>query len=759
MTVQQTNQGTNQAAKPARLSRKARTLYNSLPIVAAALGKKFGVQVIVSGNEMKTDGHRIYVPAFDPDEPDLCDLAYGVIAHEAGGHIQFTDWNVVDRAYNQPLRREMLNIIEDVRIEAALAVDYPGTRKTIAKVFDYLIRRGEIRAANNQEHPAEILSRYCLFRLRSDILGQKALEPFADQSEAVAAQTFPAGAMVRLHALLSEVKNLESTADALELVDLVLTMLKQEEEKARQQPPQPPQGNEQDENDQQDQGAPQQQGGSGSGNEQDSQGDDDGNDADDGSGSTKKSSDNTSKDDDASDDDGSSAGGTGGDGGEDQDDSGQSGSGSGTDDDHSGDGEEGDDSDQDSGEGDDADDTDAANQSGDGESDDDGDDGSRSGSDADDDADDDGQSGDGEDSDDGADGQGSDKGDEQDGNQGSKSPGSDAGDAGNSGSDVGGDYDPNGADAIAKALSASANDVKSTDLFQKAAADLSNSAAKAPVQSRVPAMAQPQAMEANPLIGQGIVSRVRSTSGRVRAQLLGLVQASQREDEVTRRRGRAVNGRKISRIITGDTRVFTQRTDTRAPNSAIHILVDRSGSMAARTAHVAGGASRNRLDVAIDSAVALTTALEAIPGVNPAITAFPASRTDYEQDYQRAIGVLPLLKHGQKVRQVIGNFAVAPAGGTPLGEAMWYAAAQLVNTTKEERKLLLIVTDGEPNNPDQVIDMVRRCQASNIEVIGIGIQIDRVRQLFPTAVVIQDIAELRSALFEITRKALTAAAA
>lgn len=713
MTVNQTTQGTGLAAKPAKTSRKARTLYDSLPIVAAALGKKFGVQVIVSGNEMMTDGNRVYVPAFDPDEPDLCDLAYGVIAHEAGGHIQFTDWNVVHRAYYQPLRRELLNIIEDVRIEAALAVDYPGTRRTIAKVIDYLIRRGEMRAVNEKEHPADILSGYCLLRLRSDVLGQKALESLADESEVVAGQTFPAGAMVRLHALLSEVKNLESTADALDLVDLILTMLKQEEDKARQPPPQPPQQQQQD----QDQSAQQQPGGSGSDNEQDAHGDDDGSDADDATDGSGKSEGDPSEDDDATDVAGSDADGDSGGDDEGQGDSAKPGAGS-------------DSADND--------------QSGDGEGDD-GDDSAGSSSDTDDDADDD-QSGDGE-------------GDDGEDSSEPNSAGSDAGDVGGSGSDQGGDYDPHGADAIAKALSASADDVGSKDLFQKAAKDLSNSAAKAPVQSRVPAMAQPQEVQANPLIGQGIVSRVRGTSGRVRAQLLGLVQASQREDEITRRRGRAVNGRKITRIMTGDTRVFTQRTDTRAPNAAIHILVDRSGSMATQAAHVNGGASRNRLDVAIDSAVALATALEAIPGVNSAITAFPASRSDYDQDFQRAIGVLPLLKHGQKVRQVVGNFAVAPAGGTPLGEAMWYAAAQLVNATKEERKLLLIVTDGEPNNSDQVIDMVRRCQASGIEVIGIGIQIDRVRQLFPTAVVIQDLTELRSALFEITRKALTAAAA
>ncbi|WP_207462122.1 VWA domain-containing protein [Azospirillum sp. SYSU D00513] len=716
---------------------KVRTLYNALPIVASALGAKFGLQVIVSGNEMKTDGKRIYVPAFDPEDPELRELAFGVIAHEAYVHVRRTDFGVYEEAARgvlppgrteaqRVMRKRLLNVFDDLSGEYALFQEYPGTRKTINAVLNYLLVRGMMSAVSKDEHPAKALFGYCLLRGRASVLDQKLLAGVADESEVVVSGMFPAGAMVRLNALISEARYLETTRDCLNHADLVLDMLEEEEEKARQQPPQQSQQGQQ--GDDQDQDDQQQQGGSGSGSGSDEDDDADGSgggDTDDDQQGSDTSKGSTSKD--------------AGDGDEDGEDEHAS-SGGGSDADGE-DGDEEDDQDTDGA----ASDSDGDGDTGDGSDQDDGQDGSE-----------DSKSGgsscdmDGDDEGDGSDAGGQDDADGEDESGGSGES--------SSGSEQGGAYDPKGADAIAEALSASEDEAGSEDLFHQAAQELSKNAAKAPITSRVPAMAQPQTVEGNPLLGQGIVSRVRTTSGRVRAQLQGLVQASQREDEVTRRRGRAVDGRKIARVAMGDTRVFTQRTDKIAPNAAIHILVDRSGSMVAQVAAGGAGQVRNRLDVAIDSAVALATALEAIAGVNPAITAFPAARSDYETDPHRAIGVLPLLKHGQKVRQVIGNFAIRPNGGTPLAEAMWYAAAQLVNTTKEERKLLLVVTDGEPNNAPQVLDMVQRCQASGIELIGIGIQIDRVRELFPTAVVIQDISQLRTALFEITRKALTAAA-
>ena len=44
------------------------TLRNALPIVAAALGRKFGVEVGIGGHEACTDGRRIQIPDI-PDDP------------------------------------------------------------------------------------------------------------------------------------------------------------------------------------------------------------------------------------------------------------------------------------------------------------------------------------------------------------------------------------------------------------------------------------------------------------------------------------------------------------------------------------------------------------------------------------------------------------------------------------------------------------------------------------------------------------------
>jgi cobalamin biosynthesis protein CobT len=89
---------------------------------------------------------------------------------------------------------------------------------------------------------------------------------------------------------------------------------------------------------------------------------------------------------------------------------------------------------------------------------------------------------------------------------------------------------------------------------------------------------------------------------------------------------------------------------------------------------------------------------------------------------------------------------------------MWYGAAQLI-AQREERKILMVVTDGRPENAETVRDVVERCQASGIEVIGIGIKTPAVRTLFPTAVVIGAVSELRGALFDVVRNALLSPAA
>jgi len=594
-------------------------LRGAMPIVAAALGGKFGVDIIVEGLKMETDGKRIWIPAFDPKSQRLREVAYGVIAHECG-HVRHTDWAVLKRV-GQPLRRTLLNIIEDIRIEAALAVDYPGTRRSITLAMEHLIDQGRMPPAETTDHPARILTTFMLQRLRLDVLGQVVFASNATASEAVASSVFSRSTVDRLAVLMNEVRRLKSTAEALNLADRILNMLGGDEE--RKDPEM-----------------------------RDSEPDRDADGgAESGAGGTDPSDERSSDDDDDADVSKPEPGK--GEGGQDN--------------------------------------AEAPNSKGET---------SKGGSDK----------------------------------------------------ESGAEHAKSG-DAITRALSATSDEVGDDDPMKAAAAEVS-AAARREVESRVAAMASPIHMKGDLLTGKAVVERARAASGKIRSELLRLTQASRRAVEYPTRRGRSIDGRKLSRVILHDTRVFVRREETAAPNTAIHILVDRSGSMAMKAVE-----RRNRLDVAIESAVALALALETIPGVNTAITAFPASRTDGDHDPRRATGVCPLLGHGEKVRRTAANFAVTAAGGTPMAEAMWYAAAQLLNMTREERKILMVITDGRPNNIAHVKDMVRRCDESGIEIVGIGIREAGVAALYPTALVIQDVADLKRALFDVMRDKLIGAAA
>ncbi len=78
-------------------------------------------------------------------------------------------------------------------------------------------------------------------------------------------------------------------------------------------------------------------------------------------------------------------------------------------------------------------------------------------------------------------------------------------------------------------------------------------------------------------------------------------------------------------MAVADERIFARRTHRIAPNTAVHLLVDLSGSMHA-TVHRQDGTAGTRAGSALESALALALALDGIPGVTVAVTAFPGRR-------------------------------------------------------------------------------------------------------------------------------------
>ena len=545
-------------------------LKNALPIVAAAYGEKFGVKVLIQGQDAFTDGERIVIPTANPDDPHYQQIAWGYLAHEAA-HIRHTNFDMVQKASSKPIRKALLNIIEDVRIENELAKDYPGTRRSISQVIEYMVDTQQM-CVPEQLEPASNLQAWLLFRLRCHFLYQKALTPLYQAVDERVRQLFPAAAMSRLSAMLTAVPSLASTGEVLKLVDAIVAMLEEES-----RPPQ-------DESDA-----------------------DSGNDI----GQEASNDSNNSSDSQTPEADSSAMG-------------------------------------------------DAA----------------------------------------------------------------ETGDSDNS----------DQADNLRQALEASAAQFE-PDTFAQVAEVLSE---QAEGHQGVTPLSLPQAEQA--MLGdEAILTLSASESAQIRARLRGMVQSSQDNRNHAQRHGLRVATHRLAASQAGESRLFIQRQPRIAPNAAVHLLVDISGSMGKPI----GEGNRKYFHVANEAALALAMALEGIPGVVPAVSYFPGIHQEV------SIALLPK----QSVRHRAACFDQKPRGCTPMAQAMWFAANSLL-AQKQKRKLMIVLTDGDPDDWAATHDIVDRCRRSGFELLGIGIQTRSVERFFPQSIVINDVKDLKRELFEVTQQLL-----
>jgi cobalamin biosynthesis protein CobT len=299
-------------------------------------------------------------------------------------------------------------------------------------------------------------------------------------------------------------------------------------------------------------------------------------------------------------------------------------------------------------------------------------------------------------------------------------------------------------DALAAVLTAGAGDCDG-DLFAEVG-KLLGTEADASNAIRLP-LAEDYA--GNALAGLRLLARVQAESAKLSARLQGLVQASRMDRPRPVRSGRRLDPKRLHRVAVADARIFARRAHRIAPNTAVHLLVDLSGSMHA-TVHRGDGSPTTRASSALESALALALALDGIPGVTVATTAFPGQAGTADR-------VTRMVRHGQAPRACAGAFVQAARGGTPMAQALWYAAADLL-ACREERRMLMVLTDGEPDDTPEALRLLGLCRQAGIEAVGVGIGVD-VRHLFPTAIEVMEAKDLRGALFGIAERLLLGAAA
>jgi len=219
----------------------------------------------------------------------------------------------------------------------------------------------------------------------------------------------------------------------------------------------------------------------------------------------------------------------------------------------------------------------------------------------------------------------------------------------------------------------------------------------------------------------------------LRTRLQGLLQTKVLSRASSGRRGRLDTGQ-LHRLAVSDPRVFRVKAERVGIDTAVHILLDCSGSMV------------RRIRLACQACYAVASALDASK-INVAVTAFPSSQLP-SGSYST---VAPIIAHGQKVHT---NLDLAPAGGTPMGEALWWVMQDMLPLS-ERRKIILVVTDGEPDSMDCAVQAIEQGSRAGFEIYGIGITSPGINVLLPgRSAVVNSMGELVPAMFTLLEGAI-----
>jgi len=196
--------------------------------------------------------------------------------------------------------------------------------------------------------------------------------------------------------------------------------------------------------------------------------------------------------------------------------------------------------------------------------------------------------------------------------------------------------------------------------------------------------------------------------------------------------GSRFTSRHLHEIKTGG-KVFVKRTEGIDIDIAAALLIDISVSMN----------HDNRIKLATLAGYATAEALASVHGVRSAVAVFP---TPTGVDYISPFGAKPVVN--------AQNFAtLSTNGNTPLSDAMSRVSIDLLQQP-QARKILLVVTDGDPNHNDQSKTVIEAATRAGVEVMGVGIGV-KLDNLFKTWCTIDSIQDLPTEMFRMLQNGMT----
>ena len=226
-----------------------------------------------------------------------------------------------------------------------------------------------------------------------------------------------------------------------------------------------------------------------------------------------------------------------------------------------------------------------------------------------------------------------------------------------------------------------------------------------------------------------------SASSKMRAKMMGHLQSVKRQPITFGSSGKKLVTNRLYKIGLDDIKIFKRKAETQSVNTAIVIAIDASGSM------------EGSEYLTNPCAYAIHHALYGIKGASVCSVLFQGSGGSKKHPNVKIVT-------GFTEKPMSENFNIDPDGGTPTPTCIW-AARNMLLERKEKRKILLLITDGDPNSVSQTNAATKSAEKAGIEVAAIGINTECVKKLWKASKCIKTIQELPPAMFEVMESILT----
>lgn len=203
------------------------------------------------------------------------------------------------------------------------------------------------------------------------------------------------------------------------------------------------------------------------------------------------------------------------------------------------------------------------------------------------------------------------------------------------------------------------------------------------------------------------IGKVRASINGVRTKVMQWMASAAEEDINHARAGMMIDSSRIWQGRLGGS-IFTRKDEGIDLNAAVHFVVDRSGSM------------QSRIGAAVEAALGAIVAFDT-PGIQTQVSLFPW----YEElGGHRDEGVAVVKKWGEKPTALASRIGgLGTDGGTPMAEAILAATNSLVYRD-ETLKVIMVATDGMPDDFGATHEIIERARQAGIVVLGLGIELD-----------------------------------